>query len=88
MNDPVEFTDITVYPNPTTGKVNIDMSLKKPGDVKVMVYNSVGQVVAKSSHKNFAAGVIDFDLSSIAKGIYNVCIITNDIVKTQRIVLQ
>lgn len=88
MNDPVEFTDITVYPNPTTGKVNIDMSLKKPGDVKVMVYNSVGQVVAKSSHKNFAAGVIDFDLSSVAKGIYNVCIITNDVVKTQRIVLQ
>lgn len=86
----IEFTVITgignnyadnvkVYPNPTTGFVNI----AGVENAKVAVYNITGTLIAE--YDNFTEEAID--LSAQANGIYFVSISTDSFVATKRITL-
>jgi hypothetical protein len=73
--------EITLYPNPTNGLVNIEVA----GTASVEVYNAVGQKV-------FAMPAIpetgQLDLSGLPKGVYSVRINTKDNVYTRKTVIQ
>ncbi len=71
--------NIKVYPNPTTGLVNIDGA----GKAKVAVFNITGILVAE--YNNLTEGTID--LSTQANGIYFVKISSDNFVTTKRITL-
>jgi hypothetical protein len=51
--------NVIIYPNPTTGKITVDV----PGFAKVEIYNTVGQLVETKT-------VNTFDISSYNTGIY------------------
>ena len=67
---------ITMFPNPTTALVNIQVNLFEAGDVELSVLNALGQVVA--SHEAFASNELQhtFDLSAMASGTYVVRVST------------
>ncbi|MBN2669427.1 MAG: T9SS type A sorting domain-containing protein [Bacteroidales bacterium] len=76
----VNNSNCKIYPNPTTGLVQI--SGVKGGQIEV--YNMVGQVVYSVDN---ATGKTSIDLSSLDNGNYIVKVINADQVSTQKIIL-
>jgi hypothetical protein len=61
-------TGIKLYPNPTSGKVNIDLSWNESKKVDVMIYNILGVQVFRNNY--FTGERITIDLSDQVTGIY------------------
>ncbi len=88
IDDVVSQPALSIYPNPSQGKVSVDIALTKPSTVTVEVLNQVGQIVATHFEKNYTAGIIDMDLSKFTNGVYVVRLKTDDATKTEKIILQ
>jgi hypothetical protein len=60
------------YPNPFNPTTNINFTLAKAGDVKLIVYNLLGQKVATlvDSHMDAGKQSIKFDASKLSSGVY------------------
>ena len=71
----VVFTDLNIYPNPTTDYATIDVSLTETQEVVVEVVNTLGQKVLNITTV-FDAGVNSFELpvSKLNTGLYYVSV--------------
>jgi len=60
------------YPNPFNPTTTINYSLVKGGDVKIMVYNTLGQVVAVLMDEYQSQGLhsVKWDAQELANGVY------------------
>ncbi len=58
--------EISIYPNPTNGILNIDF--KKTNTIKVL--NTMGMVLFEEKIENATSGTKNIDLSNFANGIY------------------
>jgi Secretion system C-terminal sorting domain len=60
------------YPNPFNPTTNIDYTLAKASDVKLSVYNLLGQKVATVVDSHMGAGThsVTFDASKLTSGVY------------------
>lgn len=61
---------IGVYPNPTTGFLNLSMSLKETSDVEIRVYDSLGKIVATKNEGSVNKTTMSFDFTSQPSGLY------------------
>jgi PKD repeat protein len=63
---------VNVYPNPSTGLVNISYNFATPEDMNVTVYNATGSLVASINNIHGQSGIQTIDLSNEANGLYHV----------------
>ena len=75
----VETTKVSVYPNPTSGILNVDID----ENFNATVYNYQGQIVMRTYVNN---GQID--MSQLASGIYFVEIRTNNSVSVEKVIVK
>ncbi|WP_417612586.1 T9SS type A sorting domain-containing protein [Owenweeksia hongkongensis] len=68
----------TVYPNPTTGMVYIDLVESPSADNEVHVLDLNGKVLLKRALINPTTGMMDIDLSDLANGMYIIRIKSGD----------
>jgi hypothetical protein len=69
--------DISVFPNPTTGIVNLDF--KNPmHDARVIVESETGSTIYRNELKNDFKGSLKIDISNYARGIYFVKVVTKE----------
>ena len=62
---------IDIYPNPSSGLININYELVVPAKVDISVYNLLGAVVYKQSENKMTGASNDkMDLSSLSEGMY------------------
>ena len=61
-------SNFKVYPNPNTGKFEIELNKISPNDLCLIITNASGIVVYSS--KSFYKSVINVDISNFPKGIY------------------
>ncbi len=59
--------EVTVYPNPADGFVNVSVLLPEPGTVLFCLYNVLGQVII---HEQLGAGLTNLPVNNISGGIY------------------
>jgi hypothetical protein len=83
-----EFWGLNIYPNPSNGKVNIDMSLSTASDVKIELNNIMGQLVKRETLENVKEIKTSFDWSDLEAGIYSINLISNGANRVQKIVIQ
>jgi len=62
-NNAVASSGVEMYPNPTEGKINLELS----SNCEVTIMNSLGQVVYET---NLSSGKHELDLVHLAKGLY------------------
>jgi type IX secretion system substrate protein len=67
---------VNVYPTPSSGIVNVDARFDLAQNVKVAVYNLVGEIVSQFEISNTVGGLFPIDLSKVADGAYTVKIST------------
>jgi hypothetical protein len=78
---------ISVYPNPTDGWLNIAFQTAQSQKVNVKVYNVMGQLVLTEQYNKVAAGKnnLTLDLSALQTGIYMVEVLGNQTQNTIRV---
>ena len=79
----VTVESVDLYPNPTSGQLNIEAG--NLADYKVEVINMIGKVVVSESFDN-ASGIQSININQ--KGIYLVKIYAGDAVKVMRVVVK
>jgi len=79
--------EISVYPNPTTGRITISIGNNERLN-QIDVVNVVGTVVRSIKVSDLAISNYDIDLSGISKGVYMVRCTFADGTITKKIVLQ
>jgi len=69
---PTKFTLEQNYPNPFNPSTRIDFSLPYESNVKISVYNLIGQKVAELANAKYNAGKhsVEFNASNFSSGIY------------------
>ena len=70
---PDEFKIYQNYPNPFNPTTNVKYETNRYGDVKLEVYNNLGQKVYEKTDKGVYPGVHEFkdiDMSKYASGMY------------------
>ncbi|MCF6185277.1 MAG: T9SS type A sorting domain-containing protein, partial [Bacteroidales bacterium] len=75
---------ITVYPNPADNEITIKFT-KNIENVKIKIFNSLGQIVYSSNTKNDFEKI---DISKFTSGIYLISILNNQYVYTKKIVIK
>ncbi len=77
INNTISASEINIYPNPTTGLLNVTNA----ENATINVYNTVGSLVKTVSNTNTV------DLSDVQNGTYIVKVITNNNIVVKNIVL-
>jgi hypothetical protein len=69
---PTSFVLYPAYPNPTQGLVMIRFALPEASQVRILIKNPNGQVIATLTNGNLSAGnhSVDFDPGNLPAGIY------------------
>ena len=77
------------YPNPFNPSSNIRFGLPELGDVRLDVYNMLGQRVATLVNQKMQAGwhTVTFDASALSSGTYIYRITSGDFVQTKKMML-
>jgi len=86
--DPASVKSLTLTPNPTTGLLNLNMTLEKSANVQVEVFNALGQLIETIQAGNTASLSRSIDLSSAATGLYTVRITMDNDTAVRRIAVQ
>jgi hypothetical protein len=77
------------YPNPSTGTVNLPISLEDGGKLKLTVTNMLGQSVVKNDYDlQNGFQVLTLDLSRLSKGVYQIEFQLNTQKASKKLVLE
>ena len=84
-------SDVKLYPNPATDEFNVQFVASNSGILQVKLYNALGSVVFAEKY-NFNEGNvivnIQLDQYKIRKGMYYVSLESEDVTKTQKLILK
>ena len=77
------------YPNPFNPTTNIEFSVPQSSDVKLVVYNQLGETVATLVNEHLSAGSYkaDWNAEDLPSGIYFYRITAGDFSKTMKLML-
>lgn len=78
---------VSMFPNPTRGKVNVKVQAGETSFINVTVFNLKGEAVAVLEDTHTPNQIFPVDLSHVAKGVYLVKVTTNKGSTTQRLVI-
>ncbi len=88
INETVSNLEMSLFPNPSNGELNVTVDLLNTDDVTILVVNTLGQTIKEVSQLHSNGGTIKLDLSSNANGVYFVTVKTKTSSKTKRFILQ
>ncbi len=89
INENAALTNILLYPNPTSGTLNVSFELMKEENVSLQVYNILGQTVyAQNTGRQSGEVTKQIALTNATPGIYLLQITVGDKVIAQRFVVE
>lgn len=78
---------VNVFPNPSQGNVNVDLSASGLGQTDIVIYNMVGEEVERVSHNVISPKRVKFNLEDQPNGVYFVNVQTENGVSTKKLIL-
>ena len=77
------------YPNPFNPTTSIAFSLPQADNVRLIVYNVLGQEIAVLADRQFSAGnhTIEWDASNVSSGMYLYRLETSNLTSTKKMLL-
>lgn len=91
VNDKIacEYSLSQNYPNPFNSMTNIRLSMKSEGNVKLVIYSSLGEEVDILLNKKLKSGVYEmkWDASAFPSGIYFYKLETENFIQTKRMII-
>jgi len=84
--NPLEKVVFSIFPNPATDKIQLNVEDINQRVFNCLIYNSGGQIVLQKS--NISNGIHVLDVSQLTKGIYLVEIHHTDGIKSEQLIIQ
>lgn len=76
--------EITIYPNPSSGNLTINISDTNFSNLEIEIYNSIGQVILR---KSLIQNTTKLDLTSVSSGMYHYRVTgTNSVDQTGKLI--
>lgn len=88
INSIVNKNDFTLAPNPAPEQVNIKFANNSNSQTKVILYNSLGQLVYENSNVEANLSNLTIQTQDLQKGVYFVTVIQNNQTRTKKLVVQ
>lgn len=79
--------DVKIMPNPSTGLVNLAVTLPSTQDLNVTVTNALGQVIVNNNYNSVLVDVISLDLNNQTNGVYFVTVSNGKDKMVQRLII-
>ena len=79
--------EVSIFPNPTTGKLNVRFTQALQNNVVIELFSANGQL-AQQFVSNAIGNEIEVDLTNFSDGVYLLRIVNKDAVLSRKIVLQ
>ena len=88
-NSPVDFALLQNYPNPFNPSTKIQFSIPEPGNVKLVVYNILGQEIRMlvNEFKESGTHTVNLDAVGLNSGVYIYKIESNGFTQTRKMTL-
>ena len=83
---PINAIDFVLYPNPSTGKFNLDLSAVNE-DVLVSIIDIQGQIIETFKHST-GHHILKVNLSELSEGIYLVQLATQNELITKKVIIE
>lgn len=77
------FNSVTVYPNPFSSSLMVDLTSIGNENVNIEIYDLAGKLLMNGDNKENA--IVSFDMSNLSQGMYQVKLITNSAQTVRRI---
>ena len=86
---PTEYSLSQNYPNPFNPNTKIQYSILEASNVKLSVYNSMGQEVMQLVNENQSTGkyIVDFNAKNLPSGVYFYRLQTGKFINTKKMML-
>jgi hypothetical protein len=86
---PTKYNLAQNYPNPFNPTTNISFTLPEASNVKLKVFNTLGEEVANLTNRLFEAGFhnVNFDASNFMSGVYYYRIEANNFIQVRKMML-
>ncbi len=82
-------TNVNVYPNPSNGKINLELNTDHESKFIISVIDMMGKQIISLNHKvSIGRNNLEIDLSSFANGIYTLHIVDGNSENNLRVILQ
>jgi hypothetical protein len=78
---------VSIYPNPTNGKISISSEDGQFGSSEVQVFSTIGQLVLSKKEVILGNTPTEIDLSALPKGVYTLVIAGQGALSQNQIVL-
>jgi len=79
--------NLKLYPNPTTGKLNIDLDRNNQNDlIEILVVDLLGRRVRQLTGNQIQGNNLQVDMTDLNNGVYHLIFVTNDAKTTRRVV--
>jgi hypothetical protein len=78
---------VNLFPNPSSGIFNLNISLASQRDITVKVLNTLGQTVYQFAEMKTNGGMFELDLNEQSNGVYFVEVIAGTEKTVQRIII-
>ena len=83
---PIEFAqDFEIFPNPTSGRVNILIPELNDGDAEIEVFDMLGRLILTSSTPTDIAHITTLDISDFQDNIYVVNVAVGNRSRSEKI---
>ncbi|MBK7105474.1 MAG: T9SS type A sorting domain-containing protein [Ignavibacteriae bacterium] len=88
LNENLEF-EFGVYPNPFNITTNLNYKISQPANVKIRIYNLLGQLIEEVINKNHQIGEYNFEWNAnkVTSGIYLFTISANNYFESKKVIL-
>lgn len=80
-------SNVSIYPNPTNGKISISSEDGQFGSSEVQLFSSIGQLVLSKNDVIIGNNPTEIDLSALPKGVYTLVIAGQGAMSQNQIVL-
>lgn len=71
LSDDLEMLNISFFPNPTNGQINLKFSLAQEGDLDIYLYDEGGNIVYQETRMGFSGSYVNsIDISRESDGAY------------------
>ena len=89
ISEPTEFTLSQNYPNPFNPSTAIQYSIPESGNVKLKVFNSIGEEVATlvNNYKEAGSYKVTFNANGLSSGIYYYKLSSNGFNQVKKMIL-
>lgn len=84
-NSNSDLMNTTIYPNPSDGRLSLNVQLERPSDLSVLVLDSKGRSVSNYEFDKVMESVVRIDISGLMSGVYFIQMKTKDAMVTRRL---